>query len=192
MSLVLHFWLVSSIKGNHGTSGFKVLIVAAASNYTSDISRSISGKIRRCRSAFVAKIIDRHIKRATMATATIFERVQLERRQRMHERKGNKAGFRVSQLDWYFGSQIHKPIRPTQSPQPQRKLSLRSNPRPLWPPQPQISLPQLQQLLRRLPRLNLQSPPLKNRRPRRKPDLRSDPDLTSQTPATVHTVSAGQ
>lgn len=167
--------------------------MAAASNYTSDISRSISGKIKRCRSALDAKIIDRHIKRATMATTTtIFERVQLDRRQRMHERKGNKAGFRVSQLDWYFGSQIHKPIRPTQSPQPQRKLSLRPNPRPLWPPQPQISLPQRQQLLRQLPRLNLQSPPLESRRPRRKPDLRSDPHLTPQTPATVHTVSAGQ
>ena len=52
------------------------------------------------------------------------------------KKKKEKAEIKIKTQK---SKKIHKPIRQTLSP---------PNPRPLWPPQPQISLPQLQQLLR--------------------------------------------
>ena len=63
------------------------------------------------------------------------------------KKKKEKAEIKIKTQK---SKKIQKPIRPTQSPQPQRKLSP-PNPKPLWPPRPQISLSQLQQLLRQLP-----------------------------------------
>ncbi|TKY67695.1 Inactive leucine-rich repeat receptor serine/threonine-protein kinase [Spatholobus suberectus] len=134
--------------------------------------------------------LHRRSRRASMARRK--RRVHVARGQRLLQRKSEKASAGTLQPNRHPGFEDLEPFGPTPSPEFQRKLTLRPNPRPLRLDQPQIDFPQRQQLLRRVPRLRRAPPPRQGRRPIRKQNLRRHPGLAAEAPATLRPLPARQ
>lgn len=148
------------------------------------------GSSRGCRSSVKPEINNRSSELVAMAARK--QCVRVERREGLHERKGDKAGLGVFKLDRGSGPQDLEPAGPTPSPELQGQLSFGPNPRPLGPRQSQIHLLKRQQLLRRFPRFHCGPAPPESCGSRRKSNLRSNPNVSAEAPSSLRSVLARQ
>lgn len=144
----------------------------------------------RFRSASGTEILRRFPQHASMASRE--RRVHVGRGQRLLQRKGKKARSRTLKPHRNLRIEDPEPFGSTSSPQLQRELAFRPNPRTFRVNQPQINFPQRQQLFRRVSFLCFRPPPCKSHRFIREQNLRQYSGEFAQTPATVLALLAGQ
>lgn len=118
--------------------------------------------------------------------------MQMGRSQRLLRRQGQKASARIFKPNRNLGLEDLEPIGSTKSSKFQRKLALRSNPQSFKLNQPQIVIPQRQQLLRRVSRFRHRPPPRQGYRSIGEQNFRRLTVVAAKSPAALRPILARQ